>query len=111
MFSLIFTSPNYFMLSTTSSSFINDNDTDIENIDIDDHIEKVSINKYDTSLKLSQLHQKQIIGISATAADSEDCEDFDIKDGSRLAWAEWRDDPTFVNVSDTLYPHVDNNPL
>ena len=99
------------MLSTTSSSFINDNDTDIENIDIDDHIEKVSINMYGTSLKLPQLYQKQIIGISAPAADSEDCEHFDIKDGSRLAWAEWRDDPTFVNVSDTLCHHVDNNPL
>ena len=46
IFSLIFTSPNYFMLSTTSSSFINDNDTDLENIDIDDHIKKVSQYKY-----------------------------------------------------------------
>ena len=98
------------MLSTTSSSFINDNDTDIENIDIDDHIEKVSINMYGTFL-LPQLYRKQIIGISESAADSEDCEDSDIKDGSRLALAEWRDDPTFVNVSDTLCHHVDNNPL
>ena len=116
LFSLIFTSPNYFIISSTPSSFDNENDTGIDNIDIEDHINKVSIIQKRTkvffkNLLLSVLYKHnssknlvpsiaQIIGISAEpAADSEDCDDVVNKDGSRLVWAEWRDDPTYVNVS------------